>query len=36
MTRSAFEQGRPEDYLLRLAASELGRSYKSLAVAELG
>lgn len=35
MTESRFEQTRPEDYLLRLATSELGRSYKSLALAEL-
>jgi len=31
-----FERTRPTDYLLRLAASDLGRAYKSLAVAEMG
>jgi ubiquinone/menaquinone biosynthesis C-methylase UbiE len=36
VTASGFEETRPEDYLLRLAASDLGRAYKSLAVAELG
>lgn len=30
-----FEEARPSDYLTRLAASDLGRSYKSLAVSEL-
>jgi ubiquinone/menaquinone biosynthesis C-methylase UbiE len=34
--QSVFEQTRPDDYLLRLAASDLGRSYKSLATSELG
>lgn len=32
----AFERTRPQDYLTRLAASELGVAYKSLAVTELG
>jgi ubiquinone/menaquinone biosynthesis C-methylase UbiE len=36
VTTLRFEQARPADYLLRLAASELGRAYKSLAVSELG
>jgi ubiquinone/menaquinone biosynthesis C-methylase UbiE len=36
VTAAGFEQTRPEDYLLRLAASDLGRAYKGLAVAELG
>jgi len=31
-----FERTRPNDYLMRLAASELGRAYKSLALSELG
>src|ERR1700761_2123150 len=31
-----FEKTRPGDYLTRLAASDLGQAYKSLAVAELG
>ena len=31
----AFEETRPADYLLRHAASDLGRAYKALAVAEL-
>jgi ubiquinone/menaquinone biosynthesis C-methylase UbiE len=31
-----FEQTRPKDYLMRLAASDLGRGYKRLAVTELG
>jgi ubiquinone/menaquinone biosynthesis C-methylase UbiE len=30
-----FEKTRPEDYLLRLAASDLGRAYKTLALAQL-
>ncbi|WP_158882852.1 methyltransferase domain-containing protein [Amycolatopsis anabasis] len=30
-----FETTKPEDYLLRLAASDLGRGYKALALAEL-
>jgi ubiquinone/menaquinone biosynthesis C-methylase UbiE len=30
-----FELSRPDDYLLRLAASDLGRGYKALATAEL-
>ncbi|HEX5406117.1 MAG TPA: methyltransferase domain-containing protein [Pseudonocardiaceae bacterium] len=33
---SVFERTRPVDYLERLAASDLGRGYKSLAVTELG
>ncbi|HEX5561769.1 MAG TPA: methyltransferase domain-containing protein [Nocardioidaceae bacterium] len=36
MGETTFERTRPEDYLTRLAASELGRSYKSLAISELG
>src|ERR1700733_14157987 len=36
MTTPRFEETRPKDYLLRLAASDLGRVYKSLAVTELG
>jgi ubiquinone/menaquinone biosynthesis C-methylase UbiE len=36
MTTPPFEETRPKDYLLRLAASDLGRVYKSLAVTELG
>jgi ubiquinone/menaquinone biosynthesis C-methylase UbiE len=35
MQASAFEDTRPSDYLMRFAASDLGRSYKSLAVSEL-
>lgn len=35
MQAPAFEETRPSDYLMRLAASDLGRSYKSLAVSEL-
>ncbi len=31
-----FEDVRPDDYLMRIAASRLGRAYKNLAVAELG
>jgi hypothetical protein len=31
-----FEETRPRDYLQRLAASGLGRAYKSLAASELG
>jgi len=31
-----FEVGRPEDYLTRLAASGLGRAYKTLVIEELG
>lgn len=30
-----FERSRPEDYLTRLAASDLGRAYKSLVVSEM-
>jgi ubiquinone/menaquinone biosynthesis C-methylase UbiE len=36
VTVPGFEQTRPDDYLMRLAASDLGRAYKSLAVTELG
>ena len=36
MSEAAFEHARPEDYLTRLAASDLGRSYKSLVITELG
>jgi ubiquinone/menaquinone biosynthesis C-methylase UbiE len=32
---AVFETVRPEDYLLRLAASDLGRGYKALALGEL-
>ena len=35
MQTPAFEETRPADYLLRHAASDLGRVYKGLAVAEL-
>jgi len=35
MQTPAFEETRPADYLLRHTASDLGRAYKSLAVAEL-
>lgn len=35
MSPSSFEQARPEDYLLRLAASDFGQSYKRLVVSEL-
>jgi ubiquinone/menaquinone biosynthesis C-methylase UbiE len=35
MRAPAFEETRPSDYLMRLAASDLGRSYKSLVVSEL-
>lgn len=35
MQASTFEEARPSDYLTRLAASDLGKSYKSLAVSEL-
>jgi ubiquinone/menaquinone biosynthesis C-methylase UbiE len=35
MQTPAFEETRPADYLLRHAASDLGKAYKSLAVAEL-
>lgn len=34
MTRS-FETTRPDDYLMRLAASDLGRGYKAMAASEL-
>lgn len=36
MRSAAFEQTQPQDYLTRLAASDLGKSYKSMAVGELG
>ena len=36
MNSTGFEESRPPDYLQRLAASGLGRAYKSLAAAELG
>jgi ubiquinone/menaquinone biosynthesis C-methylase UbiE len=36
VTTLGFEPTRPKDYLLRLAASDLGRAYKSLAVTEMG
>jgi ubiquinone/menaquinone biosynthesis C-methylase UbiE len=32
----AFEEQRPSDYLMRIAASGLGRAYKDLALTELG
>jgi ubiquinone/menaquinone biosynthesis C-methylase UbiE len=35
MSGATFEQTRSEDYLTRLAASDLGQSYKSLVVSEL-
>lgn len=35
MQTPTFEKVRPSDYLLRLAASDLGKTYKSLAVSEL-
>jgi ubiquinone/menaquinone biosynthesis C-methylase UbiE len=31
----AFEETRPSDYLIRLATSDLGKAYKSLAVSEM-
>ena len=31
-----FEEARPSDYLMRLAASDLGKAYKSLAVCRNG
>jgi ubiquinone/menaquinone biosynthesis C-methylase UbiE len=36
MGTPVFEQVRPNDYLLRLAASDLGRSYKNLVTSQLG
>ncbi len=36
MDGATFERTRPEGYLTRLAASDLGQSYKSLALSELG
>jgi len=35
MGGAPFERTRPDDYLTRLAASDLGQSYKSLALSEL-
>jgi ubiquinone/menaquinone biosynthesis C-methylase UbiE len=35
MQTRAFEKTRPSDYLMRLAASDMGRAYKSLAVSEM-
>jgi ubiquinone/menaquinone biosynthesis C-methylase UbiE len=35
MQTPAFEKTRPSDYLMRLAASDMGKAYKSLAVSEL-
>lgn len=35
MVQAVFEQTRPDDYLLRLAASDFGRAYKRLALSEL-
>lgn len=35
MNAVAFEDSRPPDYLTRLARSDLGQSYKSIALAEL-
>jgi ubiquinone/menaquinone biosynthesis C-methylase UbiE len=35
MRAATFEETRPSDYLTRLAASDLGKAYKSLAAAEL-
>jgi ubiquinone/menaquinone biosynthesis C-methylase UbiE len=36
MRTPIFEEARPADYLMRLAESDLGRAYKSLAVSRLG
>jgi ubiquinone/menaquinone biosynthesis C-methylase UbiE len=36
MGPTAFERTRPADYLIRLAKSDLGQAYKSLAITELG
>lgn len=35
MQTPAFEKTRPSDYLMRLATSDLGKAYKSLAVSEM-
>jgi ubiquinone/menaquinone biosynthesis C-methylase UbiE len=35
MQPPVFEQARPSDYLMRLAASDLGRAYKALAASEM-
>jgi ubiquinone/menaquinone biosynthesis C-methylase UbiE len=35
MRTPAFEKTRPSDYLMRLAASELGKAYKSFAVSQM-
>lgn len=35
MQASTFAEARPSDYLIRLAASDLGKSYKSLALSEM-
>jgi ubiquinone/menaquinone biosynthesis C-methylase UbiE len=35
MQTRTFEETRPDDYLIRLAASDLGKAYKSLAVSEM-
>jgi ubiquinone/menaquinone biosynthesis C-methylase UbiE len=35
MQTPTFEEARPADYLMRLAASDLGRAYKALAVSEM-
>jgi ubiquinone/menaquinone biosynthesis C-methylase UbiE len=35
MATPTFEEARPSDYLMRLAASDLGKAYKSLAASEM-
>jgi SAM-dependent methyltransferase len=35
MQTRTFEETRPDDYLMRLAASDLGKAYKNLAVSEM-
>jgi ubiquinone/menaquinone biosynthesis C-methylase UbiE len=35
MQTEAFEKTRPSDYLLRIAASDLGKAYKSLAISQM-
>ena len=35
MKRAAFERDKPQDYLTRLAATDIGQAYKSLAIREL-
>ena len=35
MQAQTFEEARPADYLMRLAASDLGKAYKSLVVSEM-